>query len=524
MGALRADPQPTTHQRPAEGEAHELLGFERVMRFVRTAGLLVAGALAPAYDISQPALAVVALGIVGATIVVQGRWLPEGTTHDELRRRAMVLLGADLLAVFMLGTAFATDPGWLSFYFYPPLALEATLVAGPWAGTGVTGLSMLVYLAQVGYRSTLGLEPGLRDVAGALAMLGITGGFMAAFGAAAERGRRDLRVLLDLTSALAHQRAETETIELLDRRLADAVGGRVRSVALRQPDGSYEILRWHSDLRRTLPRAALEAALGDVDALTRRFGAGEAVTYRVDPGGPIGPALGLPDWARAVTLVPIIVEGRWVAILPVLWHTASTPDRHQLRLLYGLAFQVGLALAQGQLARVREEAATDPLTGLLNRRAILGELADYLARASRTGSRVAVLFCDLDGFKTVNDRGGHEAGDRVLRAVAGAVRAAIRQGDAVGRLGGDELVVIGADASIEDARTLAARIGAAVRAVAGDEGVDVTVGIATYPEDGGDAGDLIALADQAMYRGKLLGPGSVVVGPPADGSPVTSSA
>lgn len=524
MGALRAYPQPTTHPRPAEGEADELLAFERVMRIVRTAGLLAAAALAPVYDISQPVLVAVALAIVASTILAQGRWLPEGMTHEGLRRRALVLLAADLVAVFVLGSAFATDPDWIGFYFYPPLALEATLVAGPRTGASVTALSMGVYLAQVVFRATLGFGPDLRDSAGALAMLAITGGFMAAFGAVAERGRRDLRVLLDLTSALAHQQAETETIELLDRRLADAVGGRVRSVAIRQPDGSYEILRWHSDRPRTLPREALDAALGDVDALTGRFEAGEAVTYRVDPGQPIGPALGLPDWARGVTLVPIIVEGRWVAILPVLWHAPSTPDRHQLRLLYGLAYQVGLALAQGQLARVREEAATDPLTGLLNRRAILGELADHLARASRSGGRVAVLFCDLDGFKAVNDRGGHEAGDRVLRAVAGAVRGAIRQGDAVGRIGGDELVVVETDASIDDARILAARIGAAVRAVSGDEGVDVTVGIATYPEDGRDAATLVALADQAMYRGKLLGPGSVVVGPPRDGSTVTSSA
>jgi PleD family two-component response regulator len=86
--------------------------------------------------------------------------------------------------------------------------------------------------------------------------------------------------------------------------------------------------------------------------------------------------------------------------------------------LYGLSNQVGLALAQGQLQRVREEAATDPLTGLLNRRAILGELGAYVARAARSRSRVAVLFCDLDGFKAINDRAGHEAGDAVLRDIA----------------------------------------------------------------------------------------------------------
>jgi diguanylate cyclase (GGDEF)-like protein len=519
-----AVPRPATHVRPAEGEANELLGFERVMWVMRIVGFAVAASQAPLYRLVHPGLLAAALAIVGATIVVQPRLLPEGMTHDPLRRRALALLAADLVAVYLLGTAFAADPDWLGFYFYPPLALEATLVAGPAGGVGVTVLSLLVYLAQVAGRATLGFGIDPRAVTGAAAMLVMTGGFMAAFGAAAERGRRDLRVLLDLTSALAHQQAETQTIELLDRRLADAVGGRVRSVALRQPDGSYEILRWHSDSRRMLTREALDRALGDVDALSARFAAGGSVTYASEPGSPVGPALGLPDWARAVTLVPVFVEGRWIGILPVLWQAATVPSRHQLRLLYGLANQVGLALAQGQLQRVRHEAATDPLTGLLNRRAILGELDGFVARASRSGGRVAVLFCDLDGFKAVNDRGGHEAGDRVLRAVAASVRGAMRQGDVLGRLGGDELLVVAADASAADASALAARIRSAVRAAAGGENVDVTIGIATYPDDAPTGSDLVATADRAMYRGKLLGPGSVVVGSSRTDDPVTTSA
>lgn len=519
-----AGARPATHDRPAEGEAHELLGFERVMWYMRIAGFGVAATQAPLYQLLNAGLLVLALAIVGTTIVVQRRWLPEGMTHDRLRHRALVLLVADLAAVYLLGTAFVADPAWLGFFFYPPLALEATLVAGAFVGFATAGLNVIVYLGQVALRTTLGMETDPRVLMGAVAMLAMTGGFMAAFGATAERGRRDLRALLDLTSALAHQRAESETIEVLDRRLSDAVGGRVRSVALRQADGSFEILRWHSDDRRLLPREALERGLGDVDALSARFAAGQSATYRVDPGSAVGPALGLPDWARSVTLVPIVIEGRWVGILPVLWPSPSTPDRHQLRLLYGLSNQVGLALAQGQLQRVREEAATDPLTGLLNRRAILGELGAYVARAARSRSRVAVLFCDLDGFKAVNDRAGHEAGDAVLRNVATRVRAAMRQGDVLGRLGGDELLVVAADAGVAEARAIAARVGAAVQLSAGADGVDVTIGIATYPDDATSVEELVSTADRAMYRGKLLGPGSLVIGRPRTDESVTSSA
>jgi diguanylate cyclase (GGDEF)-like protein len=251
--------------------------------------------------------------------------------------------------------------------------------------------------------------------------------------------------------------------------------------------------------------------MGPVEALTRRFTSGESLTYQVDAGSSIGAALGVPDWVRGVTLVPIFLEGNWVGVLPVLWPSAVVPDGHQLRLLYGLASQMGLSLAQGQLQRVRAEAATDSLTQLLNRRAISDELAAYVARARRSGAHIAVLFCDLDGFKAVNDLHGHEAGDAVLQAVGSAVRGAIRQGDVVGRYGGDELLVVAADADADDAVFLAQRVRRAVLDAAGDHGVDVTVGVAVFPADGDTGADLMVAADQAMYRGKLRGPGNVMV-------------
>jgi diguanylate cyclase (GGDEF)-like protein len=204
-----------------------------------------------------------------------------------------------------------------------------------------------------------------------------------------------------------------------------------------------------------------------------------------------------------------------VGILPVLWPVAKTPDRHELRLLYGLAGHVGLALVQRELREMRAEAATDPLTSLLNRRAIGDELAMFVARAGRAEGRVGVLFLDLDGFKLVNDQRGHEAGDAVLERVAGAVRSALRQGDVVGRYGGDEMLVVAADAGAGEATALARRIRAAVRGVAGEDGVDVTIGIAIFPDAGRTEADLMAAADQAMYRGKLRGPGHIVV---ADGA------
>lgn len=518
--ALR--PQP--HIRPAEGEISEILGYGRVLWSMRVVGFLVTLGLAPFYRLVDPLLVVAAMVVTGATIVLQPRLMSDDLPLPIIRRRAMLGLVGDVVAINLAGTAFAADPNWLAFYFYPLIALEAALVGGPRAGAGVSAVSVLAYLAQLALHQQYGHPTEPRAVAGAVAFLALTGGVLSAFGGVTERGRRDLRVLLDLTSALAHQRRETATIELLDRRLSDAVGGRVRSVALRRHDGSYEILRWHAADRRTLGRDVLGDVLGDVAALEARFAAGGSVTYPVEPGSAIAVGLGLPDFTRSVTLIPIFLEGAWVGILPVLWPVAHVPDRTQLRLLYGLSSQVGIALAQGELQRTREQASTDPLTGLANRRAVLDELEAAIARAERRGSPLSVLFCDLDAFKTVNDRGGHGAGDRVLRTVASGIRAVIREGDAVGRYGGDELLVIADDADAREAERCARRIGAAVRLAAGEEGIDVTVGIATYPTDGRTGAELVAVADQAMYRGKLSGRGSVVAGRAAASGPAAASA
>jgi len=516
-------PAPALHERPAEGEAHELLGFQRVLFWLRIMGLAVMVSQVPAYHTMDRWIFVPLVALTSATVVAGWRTMHTDVPLPELRRRGVLFLVSDLVTVYVMGTAFAPDPLWLAFYFYPLMSLEATLIAGTAAGLAVTGLSLVVYGAQLVIHVSFGNEVQLRAVIGAISLIGMTGGFTAVFGLLAERGRRDLRVMLELTSALAHQRDESETIELLDQRLHDAVGGRVRFIALRDAEGQFQVVRWRSSERRRLERSAVEASVGPVEPLVATFRAGTSITYQTDAWSALTSSLGLPEWTRSVTFVPIFLDGEWVGVLPVLWPTPRTPTHQDLRLLYGLANQVGLALAQGQLARVREEAATDSLTRLLNRRAITDELVSYVARARRTDGSVAVLFCDLDGFKAVNDQRGHEAGDAVLRAVAAAVRGALRAGDVAGRYGGDELLIVAADAETDAAVALAQRVRAAVCAAAANDGVDMTIGIAVYPADGESGSDLMVVADQAMYRGKLNGPGHVVVGhePEPRGDPVT---
>ncbi len=156
-------------------------------------------------------------------------------------------------------------------------------------------------------------------------------------------------------------------------------------------------------------------------------------------------------------------------------------------------------------AELESIARTDPLTGLANRRGIEEDLSRMFARTRRRAEPVGVLMVDLDRFKEVNDRFGHEAGDRVLVAVADCMRDVLRVEDVYGRVGGDEFLVVMADAGESDARAAAARLEARAAAVDLtdldlDNGVPMSIGVAsgvhTTPED------LMRAADAELYRVK----------------------
>jgi len=156
------------------------------------------------------------------------------------------------------------------------------------------------------------------------------------------------------------------------------------------------------------------------------------------------------------------------------------------------------------LIRTQETlAATDPLTGIPNRRAFL----DRVGRAVRDaawGHPTVVCLVDLDGFKSVNDVGGHAAGDAMLKAVGVALGAAVRETDTVARLGGDEFAVLADVTAAFSGEMLAERLRQAVAAVGSDSGVTASVGVAEV-EPGDDVEDLMHRADAAMYRSKSAG-------------------
>lgn len=163
--------------------------------------------------------------------------------------------------------------------------------------------------------------------------------------------------------------------------------------------------------------------------------------------------------------------------------------------------------------RLRELADRDPLTGIWNRRAGRDRMARQLASASERALPFAVLLFDIDGFKTLNDCYGHDAGDHVLQRLARALSEAAAEADVVLRRGGDEFEVGLCGKGVPGAIEYASAV---LRALDGPRGdgapspITVSVGVAAFPNDGRSLDALCVCADQAMYRAKQAGGGRVV--------------
>jgi diguanylate cyclase (GGDEF)-like protein/PAS domain S-box-containing protein len=190
----------------------------------------------------------------------------------------------------------------------------------------------------------------------------------------------------------------------------------------------------------------------------------------------------------------------------IQWSARWLPD-------HGVRIGVGREVTELRRAEseLEHRASHDPLTGLPNRYQLQSELQRAIAHAAQTGDGLAVLYLDLDGFKGVNDRGGHSAGDRLLREVAQRLQQGLRQGDLVARVGGDEFVALlpgcrDAEAARTVADGLRARLSPPFTLPDGLFRLDASVGIACFPADGSDSDALLAHADRAMYAAKRQRP------------------
>ena len=214
---------------------------------------------------------------------------------------------------------------------------------------------------------------------------------------------------------------------------------------------------------------------------------------------------------RSAFAFPISTEGEVRGVIELLARERRDPDRDLARIAGHLGGFIGQHIARRETERrLQFVVSHDPLTGLPNRTIFAQRLGQALAQAARYGHKVALLFVDLDRFKIVNDTLGHEAGDRVLREVAERFRESLREGDTVGRHGGDEFVIL-----IEQYDSAVQVSGVAQKIIdqaaipfvfdAHEFHISASIGIATYPSDGQDGETLLKNADIAMYRAKEAG-------------------
>ena len=229
-------------------------------------------------------------------------------------------------------------------------------------------------------------------------------------------------------------------------------------------------------------------------------------------GNPAAETFHLGASSRSTTLqsaVCVPLHGRSaVAGVLTLYHLEKNCfTKDHLRLLLAASSKLGLSVENAlQFEQAQSTASTDYLTGLPNARSICLHLEKELARIRRSRRPLAVLLCDLDGFKKVNDKFGHLTGNKLLQEVAAKFKSSCREYDQVGRLGGDEFVFVLPDFTkdlvVEMEKRLSRAVREASRAICGEMMVSVSVGSSFFPAGGVSGEELLSEADRSMYEVK----------------------
>jgi len=221
---------------------------------------------------------------------------------------------------------------------------------------------------------------------------------------------------------------------------------------------------------------------------------------------------------KSLVFVPLLVGDRIVGVLSVQSHVPRAYDKHKVEAIRAIGAYIAIAIANATFFRqIQRLAMTDALTGLLNRRRLVERIEEAHLKTRRYGNEAGIIMVDLDLFKDINDLHGHDAGDEVLRAVAGVFTATLRDCDAAGRVGGEEFILLLPETGLEGTAVLAERLREAIEAleIRIPEGAPLRVtgsfGVsAIQPKDPGHE-TVMKRADRALYRSKLEGRNRVSV-------------
>jgi diguanylate cyclase (GGDEF)-like protein/PAS domain S-box-containing protein len=325
----------------------------------------------------------------------------------------------------------------------------------------------------------------------------------------AESSEARVRVLQDAASAFAQSDSVLAVAEALAQSARNAFAASEVAVLFLGEDGTLKVVAGAHPMLGHLSEGQFAPGFEAISA-------GNMFTLsNLDDAAAFSPevaeAMRLAR-VEALTSTPIQSESGLFGVVTCFFGRSREFDPAYRQLNEALARQgsqvIGRLMLQEQLAR---EALHDQLTGLANRTLLRERLDEAIAGGQRSGAPLAVLFVDLDGFKAVNDHLGHVVGDSALREVAGRLRDHVRATDVVGRFGGDEFIVVCADADEDASMAVAERIRASIALPLADvstqDRVTASIGIALWEPAGTavDADTLFRVADEAMYRCKNAG-------------------
>ena len=346
-----------------------------------------------------------------------------------------------------------------------------------------------------------------------LASVLLLGGGLLMFDRAARRAARRRRLEDEFIRTLQGADDEAEAQDLLRRHVERVVPG-ADAVVLSRDASNRQLL------------AATDP--GAVDGLTQRLdGAAPRDCLAVRRGDvyarrpeqqPLQPCAICGDLPGASRCTPSLVGGEVIGALLVTHRKGM--DRDVGKSLSSSVNQAAPVLANlRNLAIAEHRAATDGLTGLPNARSVRETLLRMVAQADRTVTPLSAIAMDLDRFKALNDRYGHQAGDEALAAVGAALDAGVRASDFAGRWGGEEFVLLLPDTDAAGAAALAEKLREAIASVtlpSVPTGITGSFGVAALPEHARDADGLLRAADRALYAAKQAGRNRVEVAAAAD--------
>ena len=319
---------------------------------------------------------------------------------------------------------------------------------------------------------------------------------------------KEIQALYEISQSVGKSLNVSETTALLTGKIQNLV-----------PYDSCSIYLLNSETNRLVPYCTVGAERADLEQIEVAMGDGVTgwVAANTQPISNVSPA---PDFTQLRHLnnifdsclgVPLVIDGRTLGVITLYSKITGDFTHDHLRLMETISRQAAVAINNAIIyEETQEDAYTDLLTGLPNLRyfRVFGE--QELKRAARTGYPVSFLMMDLNAFKQVNDHYGHRVGDRALIEIAHILRNQMRKSDTCVRYGGDEFVAMLPGVNRQLVQGSIERIHQAINGhdILLDEDrsvrVGISVGSATFPDDGSELESLITLADQQMYRSKIV--------------------